>query len=53
MYPLEVTNEVRLYKASPVPYASRRKVDDALDDLLDQGVIEPVKFSKYACPIML
>lgn len=41
------------YKAAPVPYAMRDKVDEALDDLIELGVIQPVKFADYACPIVV
>lgn len=53
VYPVKENGEMAFYKAAPVPYASRHKVDAALDDLLDQGVIEPVRFSDYACPIVV
>lgn len=30
----------------------RKKVDETLDELPKEGVIEPVKFSEYACTIV-
>ena len=46
-------DKATFYKAAPVPYAMRQKIDETLDELLDQGVIEPVKFADYACPIVV
>ena len=42
----------RFYKARPVAYALREKVDAELDRLQHQGVIEPVEFSQCAAPIV-
>jgi len=41
------------YKAAPVPYATRKRVDESLDELLNQGIIGPIPFSDYACPIVV
>ena len=51
---LHVTKDatVRCFKARPVPYALREKVDAELDRLLEDGVIKPVEFSDYAAPIV-
>ena len=53
VYPQEVQDQPKFFKANPLPYAMRKKVDEALDELLAEGVIEPVKFSEYACPIVV
>ena len=41
------------YKAAPVPYATRKKLDDSLDELESKGIIESVAYSDYACPIVV
>jgi hypothetical protein len=41
----------RYYKARPVPYAIKEKVEQELDRLLDCG-IEPVEFSEWAAAIV-
>ena len=43
---------VRCFKARPVPYALREKVDAELDRLLEDGVIKLVEFSDYAAPVV-
>ena len=42
----------RFFKARPVPYSLRAKVDTKLSRLQEQGVIEPVKFSHWAAPVV-
>ncbi|XP_056098696.1 uncharacterized protein K02A2.6-like [Rhinichthys klamathensis goyatoka] len=42
----------KFYKPRPVPYAMRKKVEVELERLTKQGVIEPVKFSEWAAPIV-
>ena len=51
MYPIE--DRRIFYKAAPVAYATKPKVDKHLDRMLEQGIIEPVRFSEYACPIVV
>ena len=41
------------YKAAPLSYIRKQGIDDCLDELLKKGVIEPVKFTVYACPIVI
>ena len=48
-----VEEQSLFYKAAPVPYLRKQRVDECLDDMLEKGVIEPVKFSDYACPIVV
>lgn len=38
--------------ARPIAYALLSKVDKKLERLQEQGVIEPVKFSEFATPIV-
>ena len=40
------------YKARPVPFALRSKVEDELTRLQSQGIISPVKHSVWAAPIV-
>ena len=55
---IEVTLDIdpnvppKFLKARPVPFSLRDRVDLALDSLLKDGIIEPVKFSTWACPIV-
>ncbi|XP_061594943.1 uncharacterized protein K02A2.6-like [Cololabis saira] len=42
----------KYYKPRPVPYAMRKKVEGELQRLTNQGIIEPVKFSEWAAPIV-
>ena len=49
---IDPTQQPRFYKACPVPYALRSKVETELSWLEGQGVIEPVTFSDWAAPIM-
>ncbi|BFZ25831.1 hypothetical protein BsWGS_28870 [Bradybaena similaris] len=42
----------KFYKARTVPYALKRKVDMELQRLEDEGIIEPVKHSAWAAPIV-
>lgn len=41
------------YRARPVPYALRERVDTELDAMLRDGVIEPVDCSDWATPLVL
>ncbi|XP_062400896.1 uncharacterized protein K02A2.6-like [Sardina pilchardus] len=42
----------KFYKPRPVPYAMRKRVEIELERLSNQGIIEPVKFSEWAAPIV-
>ena len=44
--------EPKFYKARPVPYAMKNKVDAELERLEKEGIIEPVKTSNWAAPIV-
>lgn len=39
-------------KPRPIPYAYCEKVENELNQLTDLGIIEPVKFSEWAAPIV-
>ena len=39
-------------KARTVPYALKGKIEKELDQLVKQGVIEPISFSEWAAPIV-
>jgi hypothetical protein len=49
---VEENSKPRFYKARTVPYALRGKVDAELQRLEDAGIIEPVKYSAWAAPIV-
>ena len=40
------------YKARPVPYALLPKVTVEIDRLVSEGILQPVKYSKWACPVV-
>lgn len=40
------------FKARPVPYALRGKLDEELDRLLTLGILKPVEHSDYASPVV-
>ena len=42
----------KFFKARPVPYALRPKVEAQLDKLEAAGIIRPVQFSQWAAPIV-
>lgn len=42
----------KCYKPRPVPYVMRKKVEIELERLTNQGIIDPVKFSEWAAPIV-
>ena len=42
----------KFIKARPVPFSLKNKIEDELDFLLKEGVIEPVRHSQWACPIV-
>ncbi|XP_021370583.1 uncharacterized protein K02A2.6-like isoform X2 [Mizuhopecten yessoensis] len=42
----------RYFKARPVPYALREKIETELDRLVQEGTIEPVEMSEWATPIV-
>ena len=41
------------HKSRPVPFSLRAKVEAELDRLLEEGIIEPVRYSDRAAPIVL
>ena len=49
---VDPTAQPKFYKARPVPYALRGKVEAELERLQRQGVIEPVPFADWAAPIV-
>ncbi|KAJ8716473.1 hypothetical protein PYW07_003100 [Mythimna separata] len=40
------------FKARPVPYALKEKIDKELDRLLSLGILKPVEHSDYASPVV-
>lgn len=42
----------KFVKPRPVTYALKQKVEDELEQLLKNGIIEPVKYSEWAAPIV-
>ena len=49
---VDPSQQPRFYKARPVPYSLRTKVEAELTRLQDKGVISPVQFSDWAAPIV-
>ena len=49
---VDPSQQPRFYRARPVPYSLRPKVEAELTRLQDQGVISPVQFSDWAAPIV-
>ena len=49
---VDPTVEPKFYKARPVSFAMKHKVEAELDPLLATGVIEPVKYSSWAAPVV-
>jgi len=49
---VDSSQQPRFYKARPVPYSLRTKVEAELTRLQDKGVISPVQFSDWAAPIV-
>ena len=50
--PVSPDAKPKFLKARTVPYILKEKIETELDRLLSQGVIEPVKFAKWAAPIV-
>lgn len=42
----------KFFKARTVPYAYKEKLDEEIDRLLTEGILEPVKTSEWATPIV-
>ena len=40
------------FKARPVPYALKEKIENELERLVEEGTIEPVQFADWAAPII-
>lgn len=49
---LNPSAQPKFYRARPVPYALRAKVEHELDRLEKDGVITPVQFADWAAPIV-
>ena len=49
---VDSSKQPRFFRARPVPYSLRTKVEEELTRLQNQGVIKPVTFSEWAAPIV-
>ena len=49
---VDPTSTPRFYKARPLPYTLKSKVEKELERLEQQGVIEPIQFPDWAAPIV-
>ena len=45
-------SQLKFYRARPVPYALRMKVETELDRLTEAEVLQPIEFSDWAAPIV-
>ena len=50
--PVDPNVKPRFFRARPVPYALREKIENELNRLVDQGIYEPVSSSPWAAPIV-
>ena len=51
--PVDESTHPRFYKARPLPYALRERVDQEIDCLIHLEVMSPVKQSRWAAPVVL
>ena len=42
----------RFYKARPVPYAIKEKIEKELNKLVQEGILQPIELSEWAAPIV-
>ena len=42
----------RYFKPTPVPYALQNKIEVQLERLQSNNIVEPIKFSEWAAPIV-
>ena len=49
---IDPQNKPQFYKARPIPYALRNKVNEELQRLEQTGIIKRVEFSEWAAPII-
>lgn len=49
---VDTSVQPKFCKARPVPYSLKSKVDEALDSLIKDNIITPVRYSKWAAPIV-
>ena len=50
---IDATAKPRFCKARPVPYTLQAKVETEINQLVKQGVLEPVQFFEWATPVVL
>ena len=49
---IKPNTQPKFWRARSVPFAVRKRVEEELDRLLDEGVISPVQHSEWATPIV-
>ena len=49
---VDPTERPRFFKARPVAYALREKIETELERQVKEGTIEPVEFSEWTTPIV-
>ena len=49
---VDFTTTPKFYKAHLVPYAKRKKIEEELEHLTEEGIVEPIQFSEWAAPVV-
>ena len=50
--PVPSQTKAIFYKARPVPYAIKKKVENESERLIKEGIFEPLEYSEWAAPVV-